>query len=136
MPVLVIFKPGFTDPDTVQKVEKFLMEGGFRFIQVNEPELIPREFFEQLYLEHLEKPFYEDNLKYVTSGPCKVCLVTTNAPKDLEPTKALDILVRSKDKPSVRSLYGKNIRENVLHCSDSQESCAREIELAIRYGIL
>lgn len=137
--ILVIIKPGFTDRKTVDDITDFFYQRGVQLVLIGEEKPLPLAFLEELYQEHREKSFYQGHMEYMMSGPCLVGVATVDEdqwPDSMEPTKVLDELVRSKTKQSIRSLYGRTIRENVMHCSDSEESRQREHALAKRYKLI
>lgn len=83
----------------------------------------------QHYAEHREKPFYEELVAFITSGPC-VAMV-------LEGREAVSV-VRSvmgatdpaKAAPgTIRGDLGLEITQNIVHGSDSAESAQREMAL-------
>ncbi|MFH1774045.1 MAG: nucleoside-diphosphate kinase [Methanobacteriota archaeon] len=84
------------------------------------------------YAEHKGKPFFEDLVAYITSGPCVAMVV--------EGENAINILreMIGKTNPkeaaagTIRGDFGIDVRRNVVHASDSQESAKREIALFFR----
>lgn len=79
------------------------------------------------YAVHRERPFYNDLVTYMTSGPVWVmCLEREGAVAELrrvmgatDPAKA--------DEGTIRKLYGSSIERNAIHGSDSPENAAIEI---------
>lgn len=134
--ILLIVKPGFIDIDMVHNISYFLFQRGVILDLVDGEQLLPHAFLEDLYEEHKGKHFYEDHMKYMKSGPCRIGTVTVTHHPGLEPTSVMDELVRSKTTPSIRLLYARSVRENVVHCSDSPDSRIRELKLARSYGLL
>ena len=78
------------------------------------------------YEIHRERPFYDDLVAYMSSGPCiPMILEKSNAVEDYrkligatDPAKA--------DKGTIRNLYAKSIEANAVHGSDSDENARRE----------
>ena len=78
------------------------------------------------YSEHEGKPFFEELIEYMVSGPIVVAIVEKeNCIKDYrafigatDPKKAAP--------GTIRALYGRDISENAIHASDSPESSERE----------
>jgi len=78
------------------------------------------------YAVHKERPFYNDLVKYMSSGPIvAVVLNKTNAVEDFrkligatDPTKAAD--------GTIRKLFAKSIEANAVHGSDSDENAQIE----------
>lgn len=81
------------------------------------------------YEEHREKPFFEELVRFITSGPVVVAKVegedaVTVVRELMGPTDP-------KDAPpgTIRGDYGEVITENLVHGSDSLESAKRELDL-------
>ena len=80
------------------------------------------------YQEHKGKPFYEDLIKFMTSGPVFIQVlegedaITKNRELmgDTDPTRAI--------KGTIRADFANSIDANAVHGSDSQTSAIREIE--------
>ncbi len=88
-----------------------------------------RELAERHYAEHEGKPFYEELVSFITSGPL-VAMV-------LEGEQAVEAArqVIGATNPlqattgSIRGDYAIAVGQNMVHGSDSAESAAREVEL-------
>ncbi len=81
------------------------------------------------YAEHKEKPFFGDLVAFITSGPVVAMVVVgENAVKAVRtmmgPTNPADA-----PPGTIRGDFALNLRENVIHSSDSPESAAREIAI-------
>jgi nucleoside-diphosphate kinase len=90
---------------------------------------IERVTAEEHYGEHREKPFFEELVGFIGSGPVVVARV--------EGERAVPVL-RSLIGPTdpamappgtIRGDYGLIITENLVHGSDSNESAERELKL-------
>lgn len=90
---------------------------------------VPRELAEEHYAEHKEKPFFNELVDFITSGPVfamvwegeniiKLARVMMGATKPEEAQPG-----------TIRGDYAVTISENVIHGSDSPESAEREIKL-------
>ena len=91
--------------------------------------MVTDEQAKQNYAEHEGKPFYNDLMTYITSGPvvkmvisgenavakCRSLMGATNP---LEATPG-----------TIRGDFGLDMSENVIHGSDSVESAEREISI-------
>jgi nucleoside-diphosphate kinase len=81
------------------------------------------------YAEHRDKPFYNDLVSFITSGP--------SVPMVLEGREAITVARTlmgatdpAKAQPgTIRGDLGLEITENIVHGSDSPESAEREISL-------
>jgi nucleoside-diphosphate kinase len=82
---------------------------------------------EGFYEVHRERPFFNDLVSFMTSGPCIVlALQKDNAVADFRtligatnPEQAAEGTIRKK--------YATNIEKNAIHGSDSDENALREI---------
>jgi nucleoside-diphosphate kinase len=87
------------------------------------------ELAEQHYAEHVGKPFFEELVSFITSGPL-VAMV-------LEGQQAVEAArqVIGATNPlqattgSIRGDYAIEVGQNMVHGSDSTESAAREVAL-------
>jgi len=81
------------------------------------------------YEEHREKPFFEELVGFITSGPVVVAKVegedaVTVVRELMGPTDPADA-----PPGTIRGDYGEVITENLVHGSDSPESARRELDL-------
>lgn len=81
------------------------------------------------YAEHTDKPFYDDLVTFITSGPT-IALVAEGA----EAVKIVRDLMGATNPlqaapGTIRGDYGIEITENLVHGSDSPASAQREIPL-------
>ncbi|MEB3816739.1 MAG: nucleoside-diphosphate kinase [Desulfurococcales archaeon] len=91
-----------------------------------------REQAMEFYSVHKDKPFFEDLVKFITSGPI-VAMV-------LEGDSAIDVVRlmigatdgRKAQPGTIRGDYALSIQENVVHASDSKESFEREFRVVFR----
>lgn len=87
------------------------------------------ELAKEHYAEHVEKPFFNDLVSFITSGPVfamvvegkNVVKVTRTLVGETNPTKAAP--------GTIRGDYGIDLGRNIIHGSDSNESAEREIGL-------
>jgi nucleoside-diphosphate kinase len=81
------------------------------------------------YGEHKGKPFYEDLIEYITSGPSVVAVLAgENAIENVRMIMgATDPLEATPG--SIRGGYATSVTHNLVHGSDSVESAEREIVL-------
>jgi nucleoside-diphosphate kinase len=90
---------------------------------------ISRETAEEHYGEHREKPFFDELVTFITSGPVVVAKITgeeavTCCRTLMGPTDPVDA-----PPGSIRGDFATVIGENIVHGSDSVESAARELKL-------
>lgn len=81
------------------------------------------------YEEHREKPFFDELVEFITSGPVVVARV--EGEDAVAVVRDLMGPTDPKDAPpgTIRGDYGEVITENLVHGSDSPESAKRELDL-------
>ncbi len=84
------------------------------------------------YAVHRERPFYDDLVQFMTSGPViPAALEHDDAVSYLRQVMGATNSAEAAD-GTVRALYGTNIERNAIHGSDSTENAA--IELAFFFS--
>lgn len=91
-----------------------------------------RERAEQFYAVHRERPFFQDLVRYVTSGPVVAIEVESE-----EAVSRMRELIGATNPAearlgTIRSMYGSDIQHNAVHGSDSPDNAQKE--LAIAFG--
>jgi nucleoside-diphosphate kinase len=117
-------------PDAVQEnhiggILHMIEEGGFRIVSLKKVRLTP-ERAGKFYEVHKERPFYQDLVKYMSSGPIVAAILEKdNAVADFRtligatnPAQAAEGTIRKK--------YAKSIEANAVHGSDSDENAQIE----------
>lgn len=87
------------------------------------------ECIKQLYDVHKGKPFYEDLVRFMASGPIVAMIVEGD-----EAVKVVRNLIGSTDgrealPGTIRGDYAISIRENIVHAADSAERAEYEIKV-------
>jgi nucleoside-diphosphate kinase len=88
-----------------------------------------RELADQLYAEHVERPFYPPLRLFVTSGPSVAMVVEGDEAIDVVRTINGATDGRKAAPGTIRGDFALSNRENLVHGSDSPESAKREIAL-------
>lgn len=80
----------------------------------------------EFYAVHRERPFYNDLVKYMSSGPIVAAILEKdNAVEDFR--TLIGATDPAKAAPgTIRALFAKNIGENAVHGSDSDENALIE----------
>ena len=82
---------------------------------------------ESFYKEHAGKPFFEELIRFMTSGPIMILILEgTNAVEENRRLMGATDPAQAKD-GTIRSLYADSMTENAVHGSDSQKSAHSEI---------
>lgn len=121
-----IIKPDAVKKNLVGKILAHIETSGLKIIgtrMIHMSDMQAREF----YAVHKARPFYNDLVKYMTSGPVVVsALEGENAV-----AKYREIMGATNPKDAapgtIRKLYAENIEANAVHGSDSLENAKNEI---------
>ena len=90
---------------------------------------ISKELAEQHYGEHKDKPFFNDLVSFITSGPV-VAMQVEGENVVLQIRNLMGATNPSESTPgSIRGDLATELDKNVVHGSDSDESAERELEL-------
>jgi nucleoside-diphosphate kinase len=91
--------------------------------------VIDKELASRHYEEHREKPFFDELVSFITSGPV-VAMVVEGEDAVIVLRTLMGATDPKKAAPgTIRGDYGLAITENIVHGSDSPESAKRELEL-------
>lgn len=121
---LTIIKPD-AYPVADQITKRITFEG-FRVIAMKAIMLTQKQASE-FYSIHKGKDFYNDLIKFMTSGPIVIySLEKTNAVEDFR--KLIGSTDPTEANPgTIRSMYGKAVSSNAIHGSDSDDNAKKEI---------
>ena len=123
---LAILKPDCVQKNLIGEVIAKITEAGFK-IKAMKMVRLTKESAGGFYEIHKERPFFNDLIAYMTSGPCvPIALEKENAVEDyrkligaMNPAEAAE--------GTIRKLYADSIENNIVHGSDSDENAAIEI---------
>jgi nucleoside-diphosphate kinase len=120
-----MIKPDAVGNNHIGPILAKINEAGFRIVAMKYTRLSADRAGE-FYEVHKERPFYNDLVKYMSSGPIVAAILEkNNAVEDFrkligatDPAKA--------EKGTIRNLFAKSIEANAVHGSDSDENAAIE----------
>ncbi len=120
-----MIKPDAVGNNYIGPILAKINEAGFRIVAMKYTRLTPERAGE-FYAIHKERPFYNDLVKYMSSGPIVAAILEkNNAVEDFrkligatDPAKA--------EKGTLRNLFAKSIDANAMHGSDSDENATIE----------
>jgi nucleoside-diphosphate kinase len=123
---LFILKPDSVERGLVGKILAMAEEADFKIRRMELVRLTP-ERARAFYAVHEGKPFLDDLVSYMTSGPCiPVMLEGENAiPRLRELMGATN--PKNAAPGTIRARFGMDIQANSVHGSDSRESARTEI---------
>ncbi len=123
-----MIKPDGVSRGLIGEVISKLDERGFRIVAMKML-WVDEGLARRHYAEHEGKPFFEDLLSFITSGPSVAMVV---AGKDvIEGLRSLVGATNPKEaaEGTIRRDFGTDTGRNIVHASDSAASAEREIPL-------
>lgn len=121
-----MLKPDAVQAGNADAIIGMIKDNGFTIV-CQEKRQLPRPEVEQFYAVHKERPFYDELVDYVSSGPVVLMVLEKeNAIADwrklmgaTDPAKA--------EQGTIRKLYGTSVGVNATHGSDAPETANVEI---------
>ena len=91
-----------------------------------------KELASEFYSVHNSKPFFEELLSYITSGPVVVTVIEGN--NAIATTRQMVGATKSfeAEPGSIRGDFGLGLTENIIHASDSVESFEKEVNVVFK----
>lgn len=125
---LFIVKPDAVRRNLIGKILAHVEDRGFRVAEARFARLT-REECQTFYAEHNGKPFFNDLVDFMTSGPVMLaCLEREDGVAYLrEVVGATDPAQAAEG--TIRRLYAQGKQANSVHASDSLASAEREVKL-------
>ena len=115
---LILIKPDALERNLVGSILKIYEENNLSIKDIKLTKATKEQAINH-YLEHENKPFFNDLIEYITSGPLVAIIIEgENAVKT----------VRSINS-TIRESYAINVTKNRVHGSDSIASANREISI-------
>lgn len=123
---LSIIKPDGVQKNLIGEIYRRFETGGLKVIAAGMTHLSPADAG-AFYAVHRERPFYNDLVSYMTSGPVMVSVLEGEGAilKHREIMGATD--PKKADPGTIRADFADSIEENVVHGSDGTETARQEI---------
>ncbi|WAA10560.1 nucleoside-diphosphate kinase [Fervidibacillus albus] len=124
----LMVKPDGVQRNLIGEIVSRFERKGFQLVGAKLMHITP-ELAEKHYAEHKGKPFFNELISYITSGPVFAMVwqgenVIRAARKMMGATNPIDA-----DPGTVRGDFALTVGKNIIHGSDSAESAKREISL-------
>lgn len=123
---LSIIKPDAVEQNHVGDIEAYFESSGLHIVAAKMIQLTPAQA-KEFYSVHKDRPFYNDLVSFMTSGPVLVQVL------EGEDAVALNRKVMGATDPAkasagtIRADFGTNVQQNAVHGSDSLENAKKEI---------
>ena len=122
-----IIKPDATRRNMTGAITKMLEEAGLRVIASRRIRMT-REQAEAFYSVHRERPFFNDLVTFMTSGPVVVQVLEGENAVACNREVMGATNPAQADEGTIRKTFAESIEANSIHGSDSPENAAIEID--------
>lgn len=124
----IMIKPDGVQRNLIGEIVKRFEKKGFKLIGAKLM-TISKELAKEHYAEHEGKPFFEDLIAFITSGP--VFAMVWEGKDIIKISRSMiGFAVPEEAAPgTIRGDYGMIVSKNIIHGADSLESANREISL-------
>ena len=124
----IAIKPDAVQRELIGEIITKIERKGFKIIGMKMLHLT-KEMAHAHYAEHIGKPFFDDLVRFITSGP--IVAMVVQGVTVIEETRRIMGRTRPEESEqgSIRAEYAQSKRSNIIHGSDSYESAEREIAL-------
>ncbi|MDC3019259.1 nucleoside-diphosphate kinase [Gammaproteobacteria bacterium] len=125
---LCIIKPDAVENNFVDQINEMIESKGLSILKSKKTN-ISSEIAEQFYAEHSEKPFFNELVDFITSGPAVVQILEGDACITSYRSLMGATNPEEAEEGTIRKKFAESISKNAVHGSDSPESADREIEI-------
>ena len=120
-----MIKPDAVQDNHIGGIIQMMEEGGFRVVALKKTRLTS-EKAGKFYEIHKERPFYNDLVRYMSSGPIvAMILEKENAVADFRKLIGATNPAQAEE-GTIRKKYAKSVEANAVHGSDSDENAQIE----------
>lgn len=123
---LAIIKPDAVGNGHTGKIIDRIIGGGFK-IKAARLMHLTREQAEGFYAVHRERPFYNDLVDFMTSGPCMPMALEMDDAVQSFRTLIGATNPAEADDGTIRKDFAESVQNNAVHGSDSDENAQKEI---------
>ncbi len=120
-----MIKPDAVENGHIGPILEKITSAGFKILAMKYTQLSKRDA-QEFYAIHKDRPFFDELVRFMTRGPIvSAILEKENAVEDF---RALIGATNPEEaaEGTIRKLYAKDIGENAVHGSDSDENAAIE----------
>jgi nucleoside-diphosphate kinase len=130
---LILIKPDAVKKNAIGAILKRFEDEGFK-IKMLKMLRLSKEDAKEFYSVHSSKPFFNELVDFITSGPIVAAVIEGNADDTIARVRSIIGATdpRKAEKGTIRYMYGTNITENAVHASDSLDSFLREVKVIFK----
>ena len=121
-----IIKPDATKRNITGSINKIIEENSLAIVAQKRIKL-SKDQAEGFYAIHKEKPFFNDLIEYMTSGPVIVQVLQGDNAVERYRKIMGSTNPENAEEGTIRKAHALNIQENSVHGSDSEENAITEI---------
>ncbi|GDX48778.1 nucleoside diphosphate kinase [Bacteroidota bacterium] len=122
---LTMIKPDAVENNNIGGILKMINEAGFRINAMKYTRLTQAQA-SQFYAVHKERPFYNDLVSFMTSGPIVAAILEKdNAVEDFRKLIGATNPANA-EAGTIRKVYAESIERNAVHGSDSDDNARIE----------
>ena len=125
---LCIIKPDAVENNFVDQINEMIESKGLSILKSKKTN-ISSEVAKKFYAEHSEKPFFNELVDFITSGPAVVQILEGDACITSYRSLMGATNPEEAEEGTIRKKFAESISKNAVHGSDSPESADREIEI-------
>jgi nucleoside-diphosphate kinase len=122
---LIVIKPDGIRRRLIGRIISRIEDKGFRLIDLRFF-IFSRQQASEFYSVHRSKPFFDELISFITSGPVIACLIEGN--NAVTAVRLMAGATKSFEAApgTIRGDLGLGLTENLIHASDSPESFIKE----------
>ncbi len=124
---LAIVKPDAVKRNLIGHILTKMELEGFKIVDMKMT-MLTKEQAEELYKVHKDKPFYEGQTDFMSSGPCVMLVLEGKGVIEKFRRLMGATYYKNAEVNTIRYEFATDIRHNIVHGSDSEESSNFEID--------
>ncbi|MGL4991869.1 MAG: nucleoside-diphosphate kinase [Sarcina sp.] len=123
---LVLIKPDAVERNLVGKILNIYEENDLKITNLK-MEKVSKEKAIEHYSEHIEKPYFNDLIGYITRSP--LIALTIEGENSISKVRTLNGDTKNPAPGTIRGKFALSITENSVHASDSIDNAQKEVNI-------
>ena len=128
---LVLVKPDGVERGLIGEVISRFERKGFKIVALKMLKMT-REMAEEFYSVHRDKPFFNELVEFITSGPIVAIMLEGDSAIEVVRLMIGSTDGRKAAPGTIRGDFALSIQNNIVHASDSPESFEREYKIVFK----